>query len=224
MKKTGILLGLTILFAVLCSSHTVFSAISAHEHKGILTPYEGEPARIDLKDKEVQRLKKGKVIFKKQLIGDSKRAVVITRVKADSSTVWSVIKDFASYPEWIDDIKATEIYRQEGNAIYVRFDVENRYSGKVSWFARHDYPTDSREWGTWTLDYDRLSDLDDSVGFWRVSKDPDDPDYSRVFYSTSLKLKTRVPQFIVGIIINAKLKQSTQWVQQQSESRMTTKN
>ncbi|NKB36105.1 MAG: hypothetical protein GKR93_02900 [Gammaproteobacteria bacterium] len=221
MKKSNVFIVSFCLLTVIFSSHAVYSNISAHEHQGILTPYLGEPERIVLKEKDFQKLKKGKAIFKKQLVGDNKRAVVITRVKADSSTIWSVIKDFDSYPEWIDDIKSMEIYRQEESTIYVRFDVENRYSGKVTWYARHNYPSDSREWGTWTLDYDRMSDLDDSVGFWRVSIDPEDPAYSLVFYSTSLKLKTRVPQFIVRIIINAKLKQSTQWVQQQSESRMT---
>ncbi len=224
MKNNSAVFALTCLTAVLFSSHAVFSAITAHEHNGILVPYKGEPDKIFLTDEEVQQLKEGKAVFKKHIIGDSKRAVVITRVKADTATIWSVIKDFNSYPEWIDDIKSAQIYRQEENSIYVRFDAEIPYSGNVTWYVRHDYPIDAREWGTWTLDYDRLSDIDDSVGFWRVSKDPDDPAYSFVFYSTSLKLKTWVPQLIVALIVKSRLEQSTKWVTTQSESRMISNN
>ena len=105
--------------------------------------------------------------------------------------------------------------------IYVRFDSENKYAGPSSWFARHDYPkTNERQWGTWTLDYHRRSDLDDSVGYWRVMPLEDDPEHSLVIYSATLKLKSKVPGFIVGIIVKARLKQATVWVKEQSEARM----
>ena len=191
----------------------------AHEHNGILTPYIGEPERIQLSEKEIRRLQKGNPLFKKQLVGKSKRAVAIFHVQANPSTVWSVIKDFEHYPGWIVDIKATDIYRREGSEIYVRFDAKSKYAGKSTWFARHDYPDDDRDWGTWTLDYDHLSDLDDSVGYWRVSPLQENPEHSIVVYSASLKLKSKIPSFIIGFIVKARLKQATLWVREQAELR-----
>ena len=166
-----------------------------------------------------RRLQMGKPVFKKQLVGKSKRAVAIFRVQANPSTVWSVIKDFDHYPNWIEDITAINIYRQEDREIYVRFDAQSKYAGKSTWYARHDYPVDDREWGTWTLDYNNLSDLDDSVGYWRVSLLEGNPEHSMVVYSASLKLKSKIPQFIVGFVVKARLKQATLWVKEQAELR-----
>ena len=209
-----------ILILILClCSQPSFAEQPAHEHNGILTPYIGEPERIELSAKENRRLQKGKPVFKKQLVGKSKRAVAIFRVQANPSTVWSVIKDFDHYPNWIEDITAINIYRQEDREIYVRFDAESRYAGKSTWYARHDYPVDDREWGTWTLDYNNLSDLDDSVGYWRVSPLEGNPEHSMVVYSASLKLKSKIPQFIVGFVVKARLKQATLWVKEQAELR-----
>ena len=216
---------LAAVFIITClclvNSERSLAENSAHEHQGVLTPYAGEPELPPLSRKDMKRLRQGKVLTKKQLIEDSKRALVVFRVAADSATIWSVIRDFASYPEWINDIKSTQVYQQEDGVIYVRFDSENKYAGPSSWFARHDYPkTNERQWGTWTLDYHRRSDLDDSVGYWRVMPLEDDPEHSLVIYSATLKLKSKVPGFIVGIIVKARLKQATVWVKEQSEARM----
>ena len=211
-------LKICILILCLCSQPS-FAEQPAHEHNGILTPYIGEPERIELSAKENLRLQMGKPVFKKQLVGKSKRAVAIFHVQVNPSTVWSVIKDFEHYPRWIADIKATDIYRREGSEIYVRFDAENKYAGKSTWFARHDYPDGDRDWGTWTLDYDHLSDLDDSVGYWRVSPLQENPEHSIVVYSASLKLKSKIPSFIIGFIVKARLKKATLWVREQAELR-----
>ena len=210
----------TILFCLLLAN-PVLAENLPHEHQGILIPYNGEPNLPSLSDRDMKRLRQGKVLTKKQLVKDSKRALVVFRVAADSATIWSVIRDFAFYPDWINDIKSTRVYREEDGVIYVRFDAENKYSGPSSWFARHDYPrANEREWGTWTLDYEQRSDLDDSVGYWRVIPVEDEPGQSIVIYSATLKLKAKVPGFIVGIIVKARLKQATVWVKEQSEARM----
>jgi ribosome-associated toxin RatA of RatAB toxin-antitoxin module len=205
--------------AFFCLSQSSFANQPAHEHNGSLTPYVGEPEVVVLSDKEDKRLLKGKAIFKNQIIKKEKRAVAIFQVKAKPATVWSVIKDFKNYPAWIEDVKNTEVYKQEQGHLYVRFDAENRYAGKSTWFAKHNYPVDNREWGTWVLDYDFPSDLDDSVGYWRVTPHPDNAEESTVTYSASLKLKQKVPAFILRLIIKSRLKQATHWVKKQAESR-----
>ncbi len=182
-------------------------------------PYIGEPDKLILTAKEIQRLEKGQTVFRKQLVGDDKRGVSVFRVNAPPDTVWSVIKDFSNYPIWIEDIKATHQYRKEDGDLYIRFDAESRYAGKSTWFARHNYPVDDRNWGTWTLDYDLRSDLDDSVGYWRVTTSEKHPGQSEVIYSAAIKLKSKVPGFIINLIVKSRLKQATLWVKEQAEIR-----
>lgn len=211
---------LLCLFFILGMLNKAYPVDEAHEHRGILTPYTQIPETIELSKRDHKQLNKGKAVFKKQLIGDEKRAVVLFKVKANQNLIWSVIKDFANYPLWIEDIKSTKLYKQEAGVLYVRFDAENKYAGKTSWFAKHDYPIDNEGWGSWTLDYDHLSDLDDSVGYWQVIPDAVDPASSLVTYSATLKLKSKAPSFIVSIIVKARLKQATLWVREEAEQRM----
>ena len=97
--------------------------------------------------KGIQKLQKAKPIFRKQLVGDDKRFATVFRVSASPSTVWSVIKSSPNYPDWIEDIKSVDIYKREEGVVYVRFDADSRFAGENTWFARHDYPLDDREWG-----------------------------------------------------------------------------
>jgi hypothetical protein len=120
-------------------------------------------------------------------------AAVVFRVMAPPEIVWSVIFDFSRYPEWAEGVDEAEVYRKEGDDIYVRFKVRH-------WLAHHTYPGASRGWGTWRLDYSRKSDFDDSVGFWRVKSVPGDPGRSDVSYCAELKLKTWLPEFIRRMI------------------------
>ncbi len=75
---------------------------------------------------------------------------------------------------------------------------------------------------TWTLDYDYLSDLDDSVGYWRVTPSEVDAGKSLVTYSAAVKLKSRVPAFIINLIVKSRLKQATHWVKEQAELKSKT--
>jgi hypothetical protein len=198
---------------------TSITAQAEHEHAGVLAPYPGEPELFVLSEKESRQLQKDKPIFRRQLIGKEKRFVTVFPVNASAQIVWSVIKDFSQYPDWIEDIQNVDIYKQENGILYVRFDAETKFAGKNSWFARHDYPVDDREWGTWTLDYSHLSDLDDSVGYWRVALSELNTEKSIVSYSAAVKLKPRVPAFIINLIVKSRLKQATHWVKEQAELR-----
>ena len=75
---------------------------------------------------------------------------------------------------------------------------------------------------TWTLYYDYLSDLDDSVSYWRVTPSEVDAGKSLVTYSAAVKLKSKVPAFIINLILKFRLKQATHWVKEQAELRSKT--
>ncbi len=88
----------------------------------------------------------------------------------------------------------------------------------IEYYIHHDYDMEHR-WGTWTLDYTRNSDLDDSVGFWRVNSVDGNPKRSIVEYSVDIAIKGWVPGFIRDILVNKGLKQATHWVKVQSEKK-----
>ena len=48
----------------------------------------------------------------------------------------------------------------------------------IDYYIEHIIHTDEG-WVTWTLDYSRKSDLDDSVGYWRVTARPPSPAATR---------------------------------------------
>ena len=62
----------------------------------------------------------------------------------------------------------------------------------VEYFIHHTYYPDLSSI-TWTLDYTRESQLDESVGFWYIEAHPDRPDHTRVFYSVNVLLGSWVP-------------------------------
>eukprot|EP00981_Chlorochromonas_danica_P008840 scaffold2312_cov165-Ochromonas_danica.AAC.80 len=70
---------------------------------------------------------------------------------------------------------------------------------------------------TWTLDYKYNSDLDDSVGHWQVMSHPSKSGWTRLLYSTKIKLFPWIPEFIVGFLTSKALGESTAWVKRESE-------
>jgi hypothetical protein len=78
------------------------------------------------------------------------RGLAVFVVNADKDTVWRTIGDFSSYPRFIPEVKACEVYAREGRRVDVRFALKSFGVG-VDYFIRHDV---DRERGivTWTLD------------------------------------------------------------------------
>ena len=64
------------------------------------------------------------------------------------------------------------------------------------------------------LDYDRRSDLDDSVGYWFAQ--PTGPASCRVYYSCECKLRGWVPGPVYNVLTKKALKQATTWVSTES--------
>lgn len=191
----------------------------AHEHQGKLVPYLAEPPTIELTDEEIILLESGQALFKKLKLDDAQRGIAVFRVNADAETIWSVIKDFRSYPKWIEDIESIDVYGRQAGLLYVKFTAGGLFGSNTVWYAIHDYPVDDRDWGTWRLDYDYRSDLDDSVGFWRVLPVEGKPNVSDVIYSADLRLKGFFTSLFETSLIDSSLKDATQWVKVQAETK-----
>ena len=77
---------------------------------------------------------------------------------------------------------------------------------------------------TWTLDYDRASDFDDTAGYWSVvplkkEGGKEEGEWSRVFYSIDLRIPAWIPTFVVNILNTQALTSATAWVKTQSEKK-----
>jgi ribosome-associated toxin RatA of RatAB toxin-antitoxin module len=206
------LLGLTLSGAVLAADAT-----KPHEHQGKLKPYPRPPPPLKLSDKERARLDEGKPVMRQTEGEAGGRGMAIFRVNANPDVVWATINDFASYPKWIDEVKKCDVYKRDGGKIDVAFQIKS-FPVTIDYYIHHDYDMANR-WGTWTLDYTRNSDLDDSVGFWRVNPVEGKPDESIVEYSVDIAIKGWVPGFIREMLVDKGLKQATSWVKVQSEKR-----
>lgn len=193
-------------------------AAKPHEHRGLLKPYPKAPPPLVLTPAEQAKLMGGAPVMRQTEGEAGGRGLAVFLVNAPADVVWKTIKDFPSYPRFIPEVKKCEVYKSEGRRIDVYF-VLKSYGVGVDYFIRHDFD-DAARIGTWTLDYDRQSDLDDSVGFWRVMPIEGDPARSRVEYSVDIKLKGWVPGFVRGILVDNGVKQATTWVKVQSEKRV----
>lgn len=67
---------------------------------------------------------------------------------------------------------------------------------------------------TWTLDYDKTSDMDDVSGHWHLEEREGG---TRVFYACDISLKGSVPGPVLNYLSKAALKSATSWVKKQSE-------
>ena len=201
-------------------SHQTAEQVPAHEHRGILPQYSGEPPAVKLTARERNRLVSGYPVFKRSKAENPGRAITVFPVRATAERIWSVLRSFDSYPDWIREVKDVSVYRQEACRYHVMFRSESFLTGKVRWYAVHDFPCpgEDRNWGTWHLDYDYRSDLDDVVGYWRVDPSSEDGDVNYVTYSTRIKARQSVPAFIAYLLNRRGLRGAARWVTEQAES------
>jgi carbon monoxide dehydrogenase subunit G len=193
-------------------------AKTSHPHKGVLKAYpeEYQPV-VSLSEAERAGVLGGVPLFKKTEGETGGRGVAIFRVDAAPEVVWAVLKRFEQYPKWIKNVDDTEVYRREGERIDVRFKISSM-GFSVEYFVAHRF-CDANRYATWTLDYGRESDLDDSVGYWKVDEIPGQAAASLVTYSVDLRVRGWVPGFIRTLLVDKGLKEATGWVSKVSEAR-----
>jgi hypothetical protein len=93
---------------------------------------------------------------------------------------------------------------------------------KLEFFVRHFLYIQAHKCLTWTLDYTKESDFDDSCGFWYIIPHPDDPDErTRVYYSVQVSMFDWVPKFVVDFMSSKALTDATAWVKKYSELEWT---
>lgn len=189
--------------------------LKPHPHQGIVTPFEGSPPRVTLSEEEEARLGQGEAVLTTLEEKSGGRGTAVRDVKAPPEVVWDRIGAFDQYPDMVPRMTESEVYYRNGNDLRVRMVI--RVMGlRYEYFIRHDYQPENG-FVTWTLDYDKLSDLDESVGYWAVLPHPSEPGQSRVFYSIDMKTRGWMPGFVRRMVARQGLEEATGWVKTESE-------
>jgi hypothetical protein len=203
------------MFGFLVAAALAADPSAPHEHQGKLPAFKGAPPAVVLSADELARLAGGQPVLKQVEGAGGGRGVAVMDVRATPATVWSRITNYAMYPKWVDNVAECGNYRTEGNTLYTRF-VLDPLGMKVEYYIKHVY-NPSAGWLTWTLDYARKSDLDDSVGYWRVTALTADPPRTRVEYSVGIQIKGWIPGFVADMIAKQGLENAVLWVKRESE-------
>ncbi len=186
-----------------------------HPHQGILTPFEGAPPRPSLDAEQQAELARGEAVLVRDAGEAGGRGYAVQEIHADPETIWGRIRDFAAYPGMVSGVKECEPYHESDGDVRVRF-VISAVGFEYEYFIRHLFRT--REgYATWTLDYSKESDLDDSVGSWRVDPHPDKPGWSIFYYSIDMRTRSWMPGFVRRLIENKGLNDATEWVKREAE-------
>lgn len=207
------MLGLNLVaFTAFAADATV-----AHPHRGVVTAYHGAPPAVALSAADLSTLASGSVLLKQQQVASGGRGVAMMDIKAAPAQIWSKILDYGHYPQMVDRVSECGNYRVSGEHIFTRF-VLSVLGTEVEYFIDH---TSRPHLGylTWTLDYARKSDLDDSVGYWRVTPQASSPAVTRLEYSVDIRFTGYVPGFVAEMISKKGLTDATSWVKRESERR-----
>ena len=190
-----------------------------HPHQGRVPRPPAQPTPTALNANQEASLASGKPVLTQKRYDDlpGGRGVAIMDVHAPIEDVWSTIESFTSYPTWIDQVDVCEPYKRAGDHVFVRF-VLNTFGVDVEYFVDHIVAKD-RGFISWTLDYSRESDLDDSAGYWLVRAHPSKAGWTRVEYSVDLMVASWVPTMVASSITERGLRDATKWLPTNAEAR-----
>lgn len=190
-----------------------------HPHTGLLQKFERKTPdkyglRLDNTPKD--KLRGGKPLLRVlSLPGGFKRAVSVQDVPAPPEVVWALIMDLDRYANMVDGCDRCEVYRRaktrSTQVVCAKYRISAGPFG-MEYFMEHTYEP-AKSCMTFHLDYSRLSEFSDTVGYWYVEKLDDG--WCRVYYSADSKLPGWVPAFARDRLINLAVSQSTNWVDRQ---------
>ena len=225
---------LVLLLHVATSPCINASDINApHSHTGRVSPFEPGDPKVPLNTKAKSILSSGSPYQTTIHVpgSTSGRGLVVQDVHAPPDVVWDRILDFDHYVGMVPktaESKNYEVIKHKvtkkrdqlplEQTIFTKMKVGLPLVPKMTFFVKHLYYPALNSL-TWTLDYSRRSDFDDSVGYWYVVPHPDLPNWSRVYYSVSVSMYDWVPKVAVNFMSTKALTDATGWVKKFSEER-----
>lgn len=222
-----LLKSISIIIALYFAACDSASFDKPHKHEGLVPPYKPKAPKVDLNKDALSTLNNGK-IYKTQIMdGSSGRGLVVLDVHSPTATIWSRILDYNNYAKMVSGCTASRNY----NVIHHKPSKSNQFLSQtiytrmkigisvvnLEYFIKHSYHPKLNVL-TWTLDYSKTSDLDDSVGYWYVVEHPTKgAEWARVFYSVDVALPNWLPKYVKDFFSTKALTDATSWVKRESE-------
>ena len=204
-----------------------------HAHTGKQQPFSPGDPSVSLDRKALSILSSGKPFQPTIHVpgSTSGRGLVVQEVRAPPDVVWDRILDFDHYVDMVPrtfECKNYHVHKQKPTkrdalekTIFTKFKIGLPLIPKMTFYVKHHYYP-SQNSLTWTLDYSRKSDFDDSVGYWYVVPHPKRPGWSRVYYSVAVNMYDWVPKTVVNFMSTKALTDATAWVKKFSEEKWKT--
>lgn len=196
-----------------------------HDHQGIVAPFTAGDPKIPLDKKALDVLASGKPYQTQIQSPTGGRGLVVQDVDAPTDVVWGRILDYDNYTKMVPKTVESKNYQVVdvkptksdplSQIIYTRMKVGFPVL-KLEFFIKHLYYPELHSL-TWTLDYSKKSDFNDSCGFWYVVPHPEDDFRTRLFYSVEVSMFDWVPKFVVDFMSTKALTDATGWVKKFSE-------
>ena len=219
----NLLLLVCTLVCVLC----VFAADKnkPHHHQGELEPFDGHHIPYEITKEEAETLASGGHVTKIDRHGKSGRGTIIQDVAAPPHICMDRIRDLKNYSKMVANLRSIEIESEntdaDGNTEILSKWTVGISLVSFSYFLKLNYHAAYNTY-TWHLDYSKASDMDDNIGHWQALPHPTKgPEYSRVMYSSEVKLFNWMPEFVVTFLTKGALVSSTTWVKKESEKVVT---
>lgn len=208
---------LLLLCTTLCSAGT---KSKEHPHSGKLIPYDNNHLPYTLTVEQNDKLKRGDYITINTRDGKSGRGVVIQDVNAPPAIVMAKIRDLTNYPIMVPTVKKVDIYDEVKHSNgTVRSKAEFNVGISIMSFTYYLVLTFEPKYHTftWTLDYKYYSDFEDNTGHWQVVPHPSKAGWSRILYSSEVKLGPWIPEFVISYLTKTALVEANAWVKREAE-------
>lgn len=223
---------LSLLLAILPTPSNASDFNAPHSHTGKVSPFSPGDPKVDLSKAKSILLSGSPYQTTIHVPGStSGRGLVVQDVHAPPDVVWGRILDFDHYTDMVPKTAESKNYQVLQHkvtrkdplpleqTIYTKMKVGLPLIPKLTFFVKHLYYPALNSL-TWTLDYSKKSDFDDSVGYWYVIPHPElGPSWSRVYYSVSVSMYDWVPKVAVNFMSTKALTDATAWVKKFSEEK-----
>jgi hypothetical protein len=187
-----------------------------------VTPFSPGDPKVNLDKEALKILELGKPYQTQIQSGASGRGLVVQDIHAPTDIVWGRILDYDHYADMVPKTSESKNYdvqnkggKDHRQTIFTKMKVGFPMV-KLQFFVKHEYYPNLNSL-TWTLDYGKKSDFDDSCGYWYVIPHPTKKNWTRVYYSVEVSLFDWIPKFVVQFMSKQALTEATGWVQKFSE-------
>jgi hypothetical protein len=209
---------LRILAPLVLASALAASDSQPHYHRGKLAPYQIERPSVLLSASDESRLRSGRAVMQALVADDglTRRMIMVQDISTPASVVLGRILDLNAYDRMVSGVDSCLTYcsSDSGGLQTVKSTYEiSALHMKYKYYVEHTFDP-SANCMTFRLDYDRRSDIDDTVGYWYV--DPTGRASCRVYYSCECKLRGWVPGPVYNLLTKEALKKATVWVSHES--------